>query len=121
MRKLAFVPVFILVLLSVPSCSYDNLDDYYSDAVCDTLDVTFSDDVYPIIDRNCLGCHYAGNSIGIELETYSDIVALAGQGRLQGAIKHLPGYEPMPRGGDKLDDCSIAKIDIWINQGSPQN
>jgi hypothetical protein len=109
-----------LFLFFLASCSYDNLEEYYSNYLCDTLDVTFAGSVYPIIERNCLGCHYNGNSIGVELETYSDIVKKVGEGRLLGALRHEPGFAPMPR-GNKLDDCSIAKIEIWVANGAPEN
>ena len=35
-------------------------------------------------------------------------------------VPAYPSYEPMPRGGSKIDDCSIKKIVAWVNQGCKQ-
>lgn len=111
--------VFLLLIL-LASCSYENLEDYYGDFVCDTVDITYSGTIYPIIDRNCLGCHYRGNSTSLNLETYEDIFQKVQDGRLLGTIRHEAGYSPMPQGG-KLDTCAISKIEIWIDGGAPEN
>lgn len=110
----------LLILLLLASCSYENLEDYYDDYVCDTVDITYSGTIYPIIDRNCLGCHYRGNSTSVNLETYEDIFEKVQDGRLLGTIRHEDGYSPMPQGG-KLDDCTILKIEIWIEEGAQEN
>ncbi len=110
----------LLLVFSVAACSYDNLEEYYNEISCDTLDVTFVGTIYPIIERNCLGCHYNGNSTGVELETYNDIKSLVDNGRLIGAIHHDPGFSPMPQGG-KLDNCTLLKFDIWVADGALYN
>lgn len=110
------VPVFVMLA----SCSYENLEEYYSDYSCDTIDITYSETIYPILERNCLGCHYRGNSTGLELETYEDILEKVVDGRLLGSIRHEDGYSAMPQGG-KLDDCTISKIEIWIEEGAKEN
>ena len=109
---------FALMLLY--SCSYDNEEEYYGLNECDTTNVTFSETIDPIISRNCKSCHYEGNGTGITLVTYNNIQTVAESGKLLGALKHLPGYDPMPQGG-KLDDCTINKIETWVNDGTPNN
>lgn len=118
-----YVKILTLIFSSsalFSACSYDNLEEYYSEIACDTVDISFSSDIYPMLERNCLGCHFDGNSSGVELESYDDLKEIAESGRLLGALKHLPGYEPMPRGG-KLDDCSIRKFEIWTEEGALDN
>ena len=92
------------------------------DSGCDTTNVTFSGTVWPTLENNCVGCH-SGNtpSGGILLTNYNEVVAIAVNGKLQGAINHQPNFSPMPKNGNKLSDCSIREIEIWIENGTPNN
>jgi len=89
---------------------------------CDTDEVSFSTFVKPIIESHCQGCH-SGNtpSGGIDLTTHSNIQIYANNGKLYGAIAHQPGFEAMPQGGAKLEDCTIEKIKSWIDAGAEDN
>lgn len=98
------------------------LNNYCDEINCDTVNVTFSETVFPIIQNRCLGCHSGSSpSGGISLETHADIVAVANSGALMGAIRHEPGYSQMPQNGAKLSDCNIAQIQKWIDDGTPDN
>ncbi|GIV29274.1 MAG: hypothetical protein KatS3mg028_0340 [Bacteroidia bacterium] len=89
-------------------------------SACDTTNVTYTNTLKTIFDNNCIGCHNASNpSGGYALDTYMGCKMCAQSGRLIGAVKWLPGYSPMPLGGNKLSDCTIAKIQKWINAGMP--
>ncbi len=84
--------------------------------LCDTLDVTYNADVYPIFNQYCVFCH--GGEIpegGIDLTKYEDVAAIAQSGQLLGSINHDPGYSPMPKDGDKLSFCQIRTITIWVS------
>ena len=107
----------VTLMLGLYSCTSDNQEEFYDSAKCDTSKVTFSATVDPIIANNCKSCHSVGSSNGVTLVAYSDIKKLVDNGRLMGSIKHQAGYSPMPQGG-KLDDCTIAKLDAWINDGA---
>jgi mono/diheme cytochrome c family protein len=90
-------------------------------------------DVLPILKANCYSCHsaneYQVNSGGtLNMEKFSELKAYtqvaSGHGdvsALLGNIRQEPGFNPMPQGGGKLDDCKIAIIKAWIDQGAPQN
>jgi hypothetical protein len=39
---------------------------------------------------------------------------------ISASINHTNAF-PMPKGGGKLDACSINKIDAWIKKGKPNN
>jgi mono/diheme cytochrome c family protein len=82
---------------------------------CDTNNITYKSDVYPIFEIYCIGCH-GGNtpSAGISLTDFSQVAATAQNGQLLGSIKHNQGFTPMPPGGSKLSDCNISKVKIWI-------
>jgi uncharacterized membrane protein len=89
---------------------------------CDTLNMSFSQDIQPIINNNCKGCHSgASPQGGINLTNYNAIQSVATSSQLVGVITHAPGYKPMPHNQDKMDDCTIAKIRNWVNEGAKNN
>jgi len=124
MKKLAGI-LFIALLVS--GCYYDSEEALYPklDSSCDTTGVTLSKSILPILQTNCFGCHSttenASSGGSINLEVYSSLKQLAGQGNLYGAITHNPLNIPMPKDGAKLDTCSITKIKIWIDKGALNN
>jgi len=94
----------------------------YCDAGCDTNNFTYSGAIKPVIENNCKGCHNAFNSSGgVRLDDYSSVKAAADNGSLFGAVSHQQGYSPMPKGGNKLPECTIIQIRKWIADGSPNN
>lgn len=87
---------------------------------CDTTsNNTYTAKIKDIMDANCVGCHFTGNTTGHNLDTYSGVKASVNTGKLELAIKHL-GSKPMPQSLPKLSPCTIAKIDKWISLGMPQ-
>lgn len=125
---LGLIPVTLLLLTVITGgCYYDNEEYLYGNSTCDTSGVTYSGDVWPVINANCTGCHSgAAPSGNIALENYDQIKAKAlipaGQsGSLYGAISHDPGNSAMPKSGAKLPDCNILKIKTWIDNGAENN
>jgi len=118
-------PLLIGIPLIFTHCTYDNEIDKYmgSQMPCDTAGITYSNDIQPILENNCYSCHNEANaaSIGgnIILDNYGDVQNDAN--RVLKAIQHAPGYSPMPKGQPKLDECTIAKVRIWIENGAPDN
>ena len=89
---------------------------------CDTTAVTFSGDVYPIMQAQCLVCHNDNRQDGgVNLDSYDLIKARGSNGKLMGTIEHQAGYNPMPPSGVKIDQCFIDKLNAWINDGMPNN
>ncbi|MCB2201135.1 cytochrome c [bacterium] len=115
--------IAIAVIVLMPSCYYDVEDELYPQtAACDTLNVTFTNNILPIINSNCTSCHSgAAPSGNIRLEDYNTISEAANNGSLLGVIRHEPGWSPMPKGGGQLNDCNIAQIEAWVNDGTPNN
>lgn len=110
------------------ACYYDNEEYLYPEtANCVTENMSYANDVWPVISASCTGCHSGANpSGGISLENYSDVNAAAligagNYGSLYGVISYASGNSPMPKGGDKLSDCTISKIKAWIDQGATDN
>ena len=115
--------IIVGIVIFMQSCYYDNVEDLYPQLPeCDTTNVTYSNNVWPIINSNCTGCHGGNAPAGnIRLENYNDISSAANNGSLLGTIRHENGWSPMPKGGGKLNNCDIVKIEIWVNQGTPDN
>jgi len=117
-----------LMIVMLNGCYYDNEEELYpSSANCDTENMSYSNDVWPVISASCTGCHGGATPTGdIPLENYNDVAAAAAisvgnYGSLYGAISHANGNSPMPKNSDKLSDCTISKIKAWIDQGSLDN
>jgi mono/diheme cytochrome c family protein len=89
---------------------------------CDTLNVTFSGTIFPLIQNNCAGCHSGANPQGnISLTNYTQINARVQSGQLFGAVNHEAGFTPMPFNQPKLPPCQLDQIRIWIEAGAPNN
>lgn len=91
-------------------------------AGCDTLNVTYSGTIVPLIQQRCQGCHSGATPQGgLNLGSWSVLNALANDGRLAASVDHAPGAIPMPPSGPKLPDCNIRQFMIWTQAGAPNN
>ena len=118
MNKLIFT---IIITTIVSGCYYDNEEVLYpTNGNCDTTNVTYTNTIQPIMSQSCTGCHGSSSpSGGIDLTTYSLVRASAEDGSLYGSMSFQSGYSPMPKNGNKSPDCTLNKIQAWINQGYP--
>jgi hypothetical protein len=123
MKRIILLVIVLFALIA--SCYYDNEEALYPvyGSQCDTLNVTFSGTIAPILSSNCLSCHSnaTASSFGnnIHLQDYADVKANATA--VAGSIKHTGTYSPMPKNGGKLKDCSIKQFDIWVSNGMLNN
>ena len=114
--------IIFTVVISNASCYYDKEEILYPQSVCDTAHVTFSSSVVPILSSNCYSCHSGSSpSAGIKLDNYTSVKVQVDNGKLWGAVSHLPGYSPMPKNGTKMNTCNLAKIKKWIDAGALNN
>jgi hypothetical protein len=124
-KQLVLLFSAFLLTFSLSSCYYDNEEDLYPGGnSCDTSNVTYSNSVAPVFANangaNCNSCHSSSNPSGnIVTDNYASVKANIS--RIRGAINHQSGYSQMPQNGSKLSTCELTKIDIWINQGMPNN
>lgn len=89
---------------------------------CDTAVVTYSGSIQPLLNTWCVGCHGGNNpQSGLNFETYNGVYPIANAGILFDVVSHAPGVVPMPFESDKLPDCDIAMIRIWVEEGAPNN
>lgn len=121
-RIALFGLIFVLITFFT-TCEYSNVESKFPN--CDTVNVSYSKVVKPILATNCYRCHGTNsndNSGGIDLENYDILKIFAGNGYLYGDIAQLPfPYHAMPPDGGKLSNCEIIKIKAWINLGYPNN
>lgn len=91
---------------------------------CDTTSVSYTATVEPLLKTQCLGCHATQVSLqyggGVNLEGYDNVLKQGTNGKLVGVVSYTPGFRPMPQGGTKLPDCSIAQLRAWVNKGMPR-
>jgi len=110
-----------MIAIGLHSCYYDKAELLYPTvAACDTTNVTYKLKIAPIFTANCLSCHsnstYISNGGGIvKLQDYVDVKA-----NLNQAYNDILTGK-MPKGGAKLDDCTISLLTIWKNAGAPNN
>src|SRR5688572_15788772 len=108
----------VITAMLFSGCYYDTEEELYAgNAACDMASVTYSGTIKPLVDGSCVSCHSGSAASGnIDLTTYTRIKAQADNGAFYGAIAHAAGFSPMPQGGNKLNDCLIAKVKHWIDQ-----
>ncbi len=111
---------FVLVvsgMLSFSSCYYDDEENLYPQVGgCDNTNVTYSGTIAQIMSNNCNSCHSGSPPQGnIKTDNYTDLKAIAeDNNRLLKAVNHESNF-PMPKNGQKLSDCDLSKIRIWID------
>ena len=112
----------LVCLVALTACYYDSEENLYPVTTCVTTNLSLQQDIVPILERNCYVCHRASvNTANITLEGHNELMKHVNSGKLLGAIRHDPGFKPMPQGASKLIDCDIAKIEQWIADGGPNN
>lgn len=117
-----FIIVLLVTSVVFTGCYYDSEEDLYPAEVCVTTNISYSKDIVPIITNSCISCHSAlANLGGVNMEGHSEVLKYALDGSFLGSVKHLSEYSAMPQSAQKLNDCSISKIESWINAGSLNN
>ncbi len=115
--------IFLLIWIVAYGCYWENEETLYPEESCDTVSVSFSEDILPILTNNCFSCHSNSNApdnaFGIAFEDHQDVSASASL--IIGAINHREGYPQMPKNLEKLDTCKIKTFEAWENQGSLDN
>jgi mono/diheme cytochrome c family protein len=92
-------------------------------------EVSFADDVLPIIESRCVKCH-GGDKIeeGLLMRTYDEIMAgsengpIVVPGDIEGSLMvELVTAKEMPKKGPKLTPPQIQIITNWVADGAPNN
>lgn len=127
MMKKIYLPILIFTLIGC----LNNVEDVTGDV---QSEVSFSADVQPILQQNCVSCH--GSQGGIALDSYQSIITangnrygtnivVQGDADASGLVDKIeanpqfPGR--MPTGGPFLSGDEIQTIRAWINEGALNN
>lgn len=90
---------------------------------CDTLNVTFSGTIVPLLADRCVSCHSgASPDGGVNLSTHAGVVSAVDTRGLVAAIRQTGGgVSAMPPSGTPLTECQIRAVELWIADGKPNN
>jgi len=91
--------------------------------------VSFTNDVLPIIQSRCVGCHGGDRTEeGLVLKTHADIMAGSDNGPVitpsdpdNSLLVELVSTQKMPKRGPKLTPPQVQLIIDWVNQGALNN
>jgi mono/diheme cytochrome c family protein len=113
--------IALLILIVFSGCQYEKVEKISPVGTqCDTSNVSYKDDIREILKSQCGNCHTSGSPDGgYRLDNYEGVKASSS--RLVGVVKHSSGFSAMPKGGNKMDDCSIQKIEKWVQEGAQDN
>ncbi len=123
MNKYFIFSYSLFLAAATSSCAYHIEEELYPPVTCDTLNVTYSGTILPILEHNCYECHDNANVqvSQIPLEGYSNLIIKINDGKLIRAIRHLSDASPMPKDRPALAECDILKIEKWVADGAPDN
>jgi len=117
--------LFASLVLLVQACYYDNEQDLYpaggGNGGCDTLNLSYQTHILPIMSSKCQSCHGSVSPSGnLSLMTHAQIKAA--ELKVRDRINRPPSGDPqlMPTSG-KLPICQIRQLELWYNQGAPNN
>lgn len=108
-----------LLLLAFASCEYNNEEELYGESDIDTTVVSFSADVFPIIQMSCAtaNCHAEGGFGNGVYEDYEDVYKKVENGSLRERVIVQRSMPP----NDELSDEELAIIQAWLDDGAPNN
>lgn len=119
MKQLLFagLAALLTIFLAQTSCYYDNEAEQYGVTTCDTVAVSYSQDILPIITANCISCHTPGgqqeSSPFTSYEQIRDYSAAMVE-----RVNGIGGVMP-PSGA--MSECNQNKIEAWVNAGALNN
>ncbi len=88
-------------------------------------ELTYTKDVSPILNANCLACHRAGQMAPMAFTSYEEVRPWAKSIREMVSAKKMPPWHATQHVGTFVNDRSltadeIATIVSWIDQGAPR-
>jgi hypothetical protein len=119
MKPALFLTSFAL-LSALSACYYDNSEELYGTTPCDASAVTWTADIQPMLQTQCVSCHSgASASAGLDLSTYTLV---------KGSLSTVTGRMNKPMGdplvmppSGPLSTCNLTKLDAWVAAGAPEN
>lgn len=93
------------------------------------VQISFSTDVFPIVQNRCINCH-GGDRIeeGLDMTSYAGIMAGSINGEIvipgdaeNSLFVELVASQKMPKRGAKLTPSMVQLFEDWVNQGALDN
>jgi mono/diheme cytochrome c family protein len=99
--------------------------------VAQTGEVTFHQDISPILQRSCQNCHRPGGVAPMSLVTYEEVAPYAGLIEYKTGLRDKPGAMPPWymekdigiqhfKNDPSLNDAEVAAISTWARSGTPE-
>lgn len=87
--------------------------------------ITFTKDIAPILNRNCVSCHRPDNIAPMSLQTYGEVKQWSESIREMVVSRHMPPWHAAPAEIEfanerRLSDEEIKKIAAWVDQGASE-
>jgi len=121
--------LLILAASFLSACYYDNFKELNPllDNGCDTASTTsisYATQIKPILEQQCssgsVSCHSANS--GRDMTTVTAIINNYGATTFLGSVIWDGSASTMPKNSPtKIDNCSIAFIRLWVEQGMQNN
>lgn len=126
MKNTIIIVIFLLLGVSISGisgCAKENEEDLVlENLLCGKDTISYSKHIQPYINIRCMPCHNeVEHKDDVILTNWFDIQVVIGTGQFLGALKHEPGYTPMPHNGPKSSQCTIDGFEKWYNAGAPNN
>jgi len=91
--------------------------------------VSFANDVYPVLESRCLNCHGGDQTReGLSVKTYADLMKGSDNGAVlvpgdaaNSLLVELVTNQKMPKRGPKLTPPQAQLLADWVNQGALDN
>lgn len=110
--------VIVVFLLTAASCTKEAYEFSANDA-CNLSSLTYEGGVNQIINNNCAysGCH-AGTIETFDFTTYEGVKTAIGSFKDR-INRNIDDPLFMPQNKFELTECDLAKLNAWLNSGSP--
>ena len=114
----AFFAGFLFILITT-SCEFNNEEDLYGEKIEPPAEVSFSTDIFPIIQMSCAtsACHSPGGFANGIFNNYAGVKAKVDNGALRQRVLVNKDMPP----GESLTDQELATIKAWLDNGAPDN
>jgi len=129
--KIIAIPVLLSLVLTTSNCTYKNAQEVFpiDTSGCITVNMSFKNDIQPILIANCYSCHSVQNSslgLGYVLEGYANDTLYVKPGLVPTIYQNVSDanvndFYHMPKGLPSISECEIIKIKAWIDQGYKNN
>ncbi len=112
------IALLLVFNLTTTGCYYDNEEELYPNANCNTTNLTYTNSISSIVATSCAtpGCHIAGGAAPGIFESYAGVMEKVNDGSFYDRTvvdKDMPPAAP-------LSDCNLSMITEWINAGAPE-